>query len=183
MKLPILLLVLSTVIAHAQFVGNTGFTSKAQDEADRMRNVKQFCRDPFRRLDGKPCDLRPLFTYWISGAKSVSPMPAWQLLMVDVANADARGILAYDFRSRENPVHIINYPLKNIPDGARLKLLAVESGTFSYIDIRGIRHTVKQYDYGVPYNPNDLGTNIVITTPAPALKFKTTGQAIQGNIK
>lgn len=150
------------------FIGNTRIPSAAEEARDRAKFLADLCQHPFRKItlsDGQTrvADLRPLFAWYRAGGTGRSPMPAWKFITITVQNSDQRGLLGLQSASDQHPIHIRNFP-RTVPDGTRLRLLAIPSGTHTYTDAYRARHTVTAYDHGQPFTPTPE-TTTTDTTP------------------
>jgi hypothetical protein len=133
---------------------------------------REALRDPYRTINGKYCDLRPLFQYYQFSRSPNSPMPYWRALRLEVLQWFPDGILAkpvwygtiYESDPRGN-IWLRNYPGPKLTDGTQIKVICANVGTFDYTDAFRVKHTIPAYDYGHIYSPAVLAaqTNSVPT--------------------
>jgi hypothetical protein len=129
----------------------------------------EMVRDPFRRIGETNCDLRPLFAYhsaqqrWGGPASPVSyinPMPAWISLNLEVVQVVSTNCcLCLSFKpsgggaKEYGPAVVLTNYVGRMTDEQILNVFAVETGEFVFKDLKGVRRTVRKFDYGITYMP------------------------------
>jgi|ERR1044071_956129 hypothetical protein len=145
--------------------------------AEIPTSLSEMPQHSFRKVEGTYYDLRPLYK-WLKtpDAKdrhrqfpTSNPMPDWLIaekFWFVRQTLDGGGLLLHSFwydhdtgqryDSREL-TFLSHYPYaKEVSDGQQIVFIAKSNGTFRYQDVAGAIHTVRAYDYGIPYDPNQL---------------------------
>lgn len=125
--------------------------------------------DRYRKLGERYCDLQSLFT-WINYEparrdRTPNPMPEWQPMQVKVSQVISDGLLVrrwipgFDLGQ---PLLLRNHPAQSsVVDGKYLSFLAVKlPDRFQYKDVLGSVQTVEQWDYGIPFDPQQRAREV-----------------------
>jgi hypothetical protein len=143
--------------------------------------------DRYRKLGDRYLDLQPLFT-WMNypperRSKTGNPMPAWRTLAVKVSQVLPEGLLVHRYGGSDggtaaNAIFLRNFPgQQKMVDGKYISALAVQlPEPFRYKNVLGSVETVEQYDYGIPFDPQERVKQVAAEKanglPAPAPEKK-----------
>lgn len=135
-----------------------GFTGGREPAVSQPRTTRGFSRnllvDPFRKVDGRRHDLRPLMNWANAGLSTPStqpytvpnPMPDWQVVEGRIIQVIDEGVLVV---RGETVCLVRNWPGKaKAVDNDEIDVLALRAGTFQYRSTAGASKTIAAYDYG-----------------------------------
>jgi len=77
---------------------------------------------------------------------------------------EGRAQNTYNWNSPEkigDPFCLVHHPSQtNFVDGQEIHFLALKVGNYQYTDVLGSAHTVPKYDYGIPFDPQQVAAAI-----------------------
>ena len=135
---------------------------------------------PYRKVQDRYYDLRPIYSWYSTGCHGQNPMPEWfctfkwgstgwveDYRVIQVASGglfiqtksqyfgpseEARGTTEY-----RTPLFLTNYPYADrITEGKPIVFIAMRAGVYRYADTQGASHAIELFDYGIPYSPWEL---------------------------
>ena len=113
------------------------------------------CVHPYRKVDGKPFNLAPRFTYVMSRYPEIpKPVPEFRFVHGRVLSVAKEGVLINEYESEDfsfekgtTLLFVRNYPFQVVDDD-RVALFAVDDGVYQYTSAVGAIKTVSAVNYG-----------------------------------